>query len=71
MAHLQTFKEMVVSDARSYSVETFEKAVNILARGSVGVDIETQNAFQALTAELASMHQNKKDQEVSLIFFIF
>jgi ubiquitin conjugation factor E4 B len=56
MAHLQTFKDMVVSDARSYSDETFTKAVAILARGKVGVDQQAQVRFEQLTKELASLY---------------
>jgi hypothetical protein len=41
MMHLKEFKDNVILDGRSYSDETFAKAVSILARGSIGVDLDT------------------------------
>ena len=41
MSGMEKFKDNVVTDDRSYSDETFQKALNIIGRGKIGVDEET------------------------------
>ena len=54
MCKLEKFRQNVVKDGRSYSDETFEKAVKILnsSKKSIAVDQEMKENFEILTAEL-------------------
>ena len=51
MSEVNNFKELVVSDGRSYSNETFEKTVGILNSQKKGilVDYEAKEKFEAMT----------------------
>jgi len=57
MSHLDAFKQYVVRDGRSYSVETFEKAVKIInsTKKSVNVDHDNKLKFEGLAKELSSL----------------
>ena len=50
MSHLEDFKQYVVRDGRSYSEETFEKALKILnsTKKSVNVDHDNKVKFEGL-----------------------
>ena len=50
MAHLDKFRENVILDGRSYSDETFAKAVKILnsAQKNVSVAAEAKEKFEIL-----------------------
>ena len=50
MSHLDSFKKNVVSDGRSYSDETFEKAVKILnsSKKNIQVGQEDREKFETL-----------------------
>lgn len=54
MAHFEKFRDNVVLDARSYSDETFAKAVKILNRtqNAVSVDEDTKEKFEILVVQL-------------------
>ena len=54
MCKLDKFKQNVVKDGRSYSDETFEKAVKIInsSKKSIEIDQETKENFEVLAAEL-------------------
>ena len=54
MCKIDKFKQNVVKDGRSYSDETFEKAVKILNSGkkSIPIDHEKKENFEVLAAEL-------------------
>ena len=54
MAHLDKFRENVILDARSYSDETFAKAVKILnsAKKNVAVAAEAKEKFEVLVVQL-------------------
>lgn len=54
MCKLDKFKQNVVKDGRSYSDETFEKAVKILnsSKKSIAIDQEAKENFEILAAEL-------------------
>ena len=54
MCKIDKFKQNVVKDGRSYSDETFEKAVKILNSGkkSIPIDHEKKENFEVLSAEL-------------------
>jgi len=54
MSHLEVFRGHVVKDSRSYSNETFEKAVKILnsSKKSVNVDLESKQKFEELASVL-------------------
>lgn len=57
MAHLERFRGFVIKDGRSYSNETFEKAVKILNSTSKGiiVDAEHKEKFEALALVLREL----------------
>jgi ubiquitin conjugation factor E4 B len=57
MAHLEIFRNNVVKDGRSYSNDTFEKAVKILnsTKKSITVDPENKEKFETLAGQLKSL----------------
>ena len=59
MAHFEKFRENVVLDARSYSDETFAKAVKILnsSKKNVAVDEEVKSKFEILVTQLKEAKQ--------------
>lgn len=67
MSHLDKFKESVIKDGRSYSIETFEKAVKILnsTKKNIIVDGKYREKFEKLAAELQSMKAVAEQEEVS------
>ena len=62
MSHIDKFKEFVVKDGRSYSNETFEKAVKVInnSKKNINVDHESKEKFETLAKELIEM---KKDAD--------
>jgi len=63
----QKFKEFVVADARSYSDETFLKAVKIISDIKKGVVVgqEEFEQFARLVEDLQVMSKGKMENEVS------
>lgn len=57
MAHLDAFKQNVVKDGRSYSDETFAKALKILSsqKKAILVSSEHRERFEALVEQLKGM----------------
>ena len=67
MAHFEKFRDNVVIDARSYSDETFAKAVKILNRtaNSVAVDEDTKEKFEILVTQLKEAKQKAAQEEIN------
>lgn len=67
MAHLDKFRENVILDARSYSDETFAKALKILnsAKKNVGVAAEVKEKFEVLVVQLKQAKAAAAQEEVS------
>jgi len=63
----QSFKEFVVSDGRSYSDETFAKAVKIISDQKRGINVgqEEHEKFCALVAELQELSKAHEKNDVS------
>lgn len=66
MAHFEKFRENVVLDARSYSDETFAKAVKILnsSKKNVAVDEEVKSKFEILVTQLKEAKQQAAQEEI-------
>lgn len=73
MAHLEKFRENVILDARSYSDETFAKAVKILnsAKKNVAVAAEAKEKFEVLVVQLKQAKEAAQQDEVSSHFYCF
>ena len=69
MGHIDTFKKNVVSDGRSYSDETFEKAVKILnsSKKNIQVGAEDKEKFEILVVQLKDEKKKVQEEEVSNI----
>ena len=67
MGHLDKFKKNVVSDGRSYSDETFEKAVKILnsSKKNIQVAADDKEKFELLVAKLQTEKKKAVEEEVS------
>ena len=65
MSHLEAFRNYVVRDGRSYSNETFEKAVKILnsTKKSVNVDSDNQKKFEELAKTLDVLKNAAAEEE--------
>jgi len=70
MSHLESFRKNVVSDGRSYSDETFEKAAKILNSSKKGVQVsgESIEKFGVLVAQLKVLKAAVQEEEVSTLF---
>jgi|TARA_B110001450_G_C17214174_1_gene316677 hypothetical protein len=70
MSHLESFRANVVSDGRSYSDETFEKAAKILNSSKKGVQVsgESIEKFGTLVAQLKVLKAAVQEEEVSALF---
>lgn len=66
MSHLAQFKENVVSDERSYSNETFSKAVTILGRGNIEIGQASLDKFVALTVDLRKMKGEAEEMDIDI-----
>lgn len=66
MSHLDQFKTNVISDERSYSIETFAKAVTILGRGSIEVGKEALDKFVELAKVLKAMKEEAEAEEIDI-----
>ena len=66
MAHFEKFRENVVLDARSYSDETFAKAVKILnsSKKNVAVDEEVKSKFEILVTQLKEAKQQAAQEAI-------
>ena len=66
MAHFDKFRDNVVLDARSYSDETFAKAVKILNRtqNAVSVDEDTKEKFEILVTQLKEAKLKAAQDEI-------
>lgn len=66
MAHLEKFRENVILDARSYSDETFAKAVKILnsAKKNVAVAAEAKEKFEVLVVQLKQAKEAAQQDEI-------
>jgi len=71
MSQEDSFKQYVVDDGRSYSNETFEKAINILnsTKKNIIIDMAHQQAFETLAAELKVMKNSAMEEDVSFVKF--
>ena len=67
MAHLETFRTNVVMDGRSYSDETFAKALKILnsTKKNVAVEEEAREKFEVLAVKLQEAKKIAAQEEVS------
>ena len=67
MAHFEKFRENVVMDARSYSDETFAKAVKILnsAKKNVAVEEEVKTKFEILVTQLKEAKEKATKEEIN------
>ena len=72
MMELEAFQTNVVNDDRSYSDETFGKAVKILnsTKKKIMIDEEPKQRFVKLVALLRSQKQTANDNGVSTLFQI-
>jgi len=72
MAHLETFRVNVVMDGRSYSDETFDKAVKILnsTKKNVAVEEEAREKFEVLAGKLKEAKKVAAQEEVSTLFYL-
>ena len=70
MGHIEAFKKNVVSDGRSYSDETFEKACKILnsSKKNINVGAEDKEKFDVLVAQLKGYKKQAQEEEVSSFF---
>ena len=61
MQKFDEFKQHIVNDGRSYSDETFEKAVKILnsTTKSIVIDPEIKERFESIAKELKQLQENK------------
>lgn len=66
MAHLEKFREHVVMDARSYSDETFAKALKILGstKKNVAVAAEVKEKFEVLVVQLKQAKEAAAQEEI-------
>jgi len=66
MSHLKRFQENVVKDGRSYSNETFEKAVKILnsTKKSISVNPEHKEKFETLAGILMKLKALATEEEM-------
>lgn len=73
MGHIDKFRESVIKDDRSYSNETFKRAVNIInsAKKGVFVDQVCKEKFEKLAAMLVSMKSQAEQEDVSSFSNIF
>lgn len=67
MAHYEKFRDNVVIDARSYSDETFAKAVKILnsTQKNVSVDEDTKDKFEILVTQLKEAKLKAAQEEIN------
>ena len=68
MADLETFRKNVVSDGRSYSDETFAKAVKIINSTKKGISVTPENKekFEMLATQLKDLKAVAQVEDVSL-----
>ena len=66
MSHLSEFKDNVISDERSYSNETFAKAVTILGRGNIEIGQAALDKFVALTVDLKKMKGEADEMDIDI-----
>ena len=66
MSDEQVFLRHVVSDARSYKDETFEKAVRMLNSQKKGIqlDLDKKERFEAMVSNLKIMRAQITEEEV-------